>query len=174
MNLYQCYVTGTWWQCDNPVVTVVKDVSIPWNPDSETISISTNSEAGSWEASHVYFNDKDGNIAGAVGIYFDPQIKYAIDMCTYQTPFPATLPTETEKTWTITYNYTEKRVVYYCNGVQVVNFVQSDIACVKSSWREQWERKPTQIKFNSRENASDGYCIISNTGNYTGVIYSGE
>ena len=174
MYLYQCYVTGTWWQCDNPV-TVVKDVLIPWNPDSETITVSTNSEAGFEEEVGVQFFDKQGNRAGSVYIVFNTQIQYKIGFCyTGYTLFPVTLPTKTEKTWTITYNYTERRVVLHCNGVEVVNEVLSD-ACA-SSWstyieyKSIWAREPTQIKFPSYDKASDSYCISSNTGKYNGVI----
>ena len=167
MYLHQCYVTVTWKQCDN-LVPVVRDVKIPWNPDSQTITVTTDSKAGSDAKVGVLFYDKDGNWVGAVWILFDTQIKYVIGWCTDYTPFPITLPTATQKTWTITYNYTERRVVYYCNGVLVLNVVVSDSACTGyRSWRDYW-RKPTQIYFYSSDDASDSYCISSNTGKYNG------
>ena len=169
MYLHQCYVTGTLKQCDNPV-PVVRDVFIPWNPDSDTITVPTDSVAGSGEKVVVRLHDKSGNIAGSLWISFDTQIEYRIGWCTHYTLFPVTLPTATQKTWTFTYNYTEKRVVYVCNGVQVLNFVISDSAC--NNWSTlgefYWSRKPTQIKFHYSDAASDSYCISSNTGNYNG------
>ena len=166
MHLYQCYVAGTLKQCD--LVPVNREVSIPWNPDSENIAVTTDSVAGSREDVVVTFYDKDGNQAGGVWIGFYTQIRYNIGSCTIWTPFPVKLPTETQKTWTITYNYTEQRVVYYCNEVQVVNVVLSDSTCTGDNWRKYiWERKPTQIKFHSRETAaSDSYCISRNPCNY--------
>ena len=97
----------------------------------------------------------------------------------YFTPFSETLPIETEKTWTITYNYMDKRVVLHCNEVQVLNVLLSDIVCAyisldQSKWRNYWENKPTQIKFLSYDTASDTYCMSSNPGKYNGVIDSGE
>ena len=167
MYLHQCYVTVTWKQCDN-LVPVVRDVKIPWNPDSETITVTTDSVASSEKLVGVRFDDKDGDYAGSVFIGFNTQIQYTIGGCTYSyKPFPVTLPTATQKTWTITYNYAERRVVIHCNGVQVVNVVVSDSACTgDSNWKDYWERKPTQIKFWG--SASDSYCISSHPGNYHG------
>ena len=183
MYLYQCYVTGPWWQCDDPV-TVERDVKKAWNPDSHTITISTDSEAVSKEEVNVEFfgsdySDAAGGYAGGVYIGFETEIKYYIEYCTEAyTSFPAALPTETKKTWTITYNYTDKRLVFHCNGVQVLNVVLSS-ECDNSSWRDFWKdyygKKPVHIKFNSwYDTASDTYCISSNHGKYNGVIDSGE
>ena len=175
MHLYQFYVTGMWWQCNTGKVPVVIEESIPWNPDSDNITISTNSVAGSEEEVGVQFYDKDGKVAGGVGIRFFTQIKYWIELCAEYPPIPVTLTTDTQKTWTITYNYTGKRVVLNCNGVEVLNFVLSNSACAKSYWGDYWDRKPTQIKFASLwDSASDSYCISSNTGYYKSVTDSGE
>ena len=169
MYIYQCYVTASWWQCDK-LVTVARDVSIPWNPDKETFTVSTNSVLGSGEEVNVIFIDKDGNKAGtSVVIKFDDRkIRYWIEWCGNGfKPFPTTPTTETQKTWTFTYNYTDKRVVLHCNGVKVLNFVLSESTCIRSTWKSKYEKKPTQIKFNPRwDTASDSYCISSNTGNY--------
>ena len=165
MYLDQCYVTVTRKQCDNPV-TVVRDVKIPWNSDSETITIYTNSEAGSEDSVILVFHDKDGGYArSAVIIDFGTHLRYRITSCSDYTPFPVTIPTETEKTWTITYNYTERRLVVHCNGVQVINVVVSDSACTPGVRRKYWDRKFTQMEFLKSDNASDSYCISSNTGN---------
>ena len=52
--------------------------------------------------------------------------------------------------------------------VQVLNFLLSDSECTQSHWRTYWERKPTQIQFDSSDTASDSYCITGNTGKYYG------
>ena len=159
------YVTGT-------LKDVVKMVTIPWNPDSESITVTTNSEARSEETVSLSFLDENASLyyTGGVFIGFYAQIKYRIRYCNRDdTPFSVTLPTEIEKTWTFTYNYMDKRVVLHCNGVRVVNFVLSDSACDgRSDWREIWEQKITLITFYFKDTASDSYCISSNTGNYKG------
>ena len=147
-----------------------------WNPDSQNITISTNSEAGSREAVGVTFYDTAGAVVGAVVIGFDTEIEYEIGYCsTVGTPFAAALlPVWTEKTWTITYNYTDKRLVLHCNGVQVLNVLLSSV-CDRSVWRTYWGSKPTQINFPLNfDTASDTYCFSSNPGKYNGVIDSGE
>ena len=164
MYLYQFYVTGMWWQCNTGKVPVVIEESIPWNPDSDNITISTNSVAGSGEEVGVMFYDKDGNVVGGVGIRFFKQIKYWIELCANYSPFPVTPTTETQKTWTITYNYTDMRLVLHCNRLEVLNVVLSNSSCALSYWGAYWDRKPTQIKFASYwDTASDSYCISSNT-----------
>ena len=175
MYLYQCYVTVTLKQCDN-LVTAVRNVKIPWNPDSETITVTTESVAGTEELLDVLFYDKDGGKAGAVLIKFYTQIKYMIGWCnSAYTAFPVTLPTSTQKTWIFTYDYAEKRVQMFCNGVQVLSVVLSDSVCTRSIWGEAttkwidyWERKPTQIDFVLKDDASDSYCISSKPGKYNG------
>ena len=177
LYLYQCYVTDPWWQCDP--VRVYKGVKIPWNPECQTITVSTDSEAGSGETVRVYFYDTDGAAAGGLSILVSTEIHFRIGFCsTAFTPFPAALlPTETEKTWTITYNYRYKRVVFHCNGVQVFNVVlysECDNSDYGETWTDYWGSKPTQIQFHSSDSASDTYCFSSNPGKYNGVIDSGE
>ena len=179
MYIYQCYVTDPWKLCDDPV-TVVRKEKIPWNPDSQTITVTTNSEAGSEDQVYVYFFDTDGAEKGDVFIYFGTETQYKIGYCSLDwTSFPATLlPAETKKTWTITYNYME-RLVLHCNGVQVADVVLSS-ACDYSSWEDYWGIKPTQMQFGMdgmdgiTDTASDTYCFSSNPGKYNGVIDSGE
>ena len=146
-----------------------------WNPDSQNITVSTDSKAGSEDQVYVEFFGTNETYTGDVNIYFNKtEIQYWIGGCsTVYTPFPETLPTETEKTWTITYNHTEQTVVLHCNGVQVLNVLLSS-AC-KSDWKDYWGRKPTHIQFDSWfDVASDTYCMSSNPGKYNGVIDSGE
>ena len=125
----------------------------------------------------VEFYDSGVLSAGAVEIYFKTAIKYIIGGCStvYTTFSAALLPAETEKTWTITYNYTEERLVLHCNGVQVADVLLSNSVCDYSDWGDFWGKKPTQMKFDSFfDTASDTYCFSSNPGKYNGVIDSGE
>ena len=152
-----CCVTGT-------LKEVLRDKLMPWNPDSESITVRTYSIAGSNEAVGVYFYDKYSHRTGGVFIFFDTQIWYFIVECmNFYVLFPDTLPTETQKTWEFACNYTEQRVVLHCNGVQVLNFVLSDSECTESNWRDRW-RKSTQLKFSSIDTASNSYCISSKAG----------
>ena len=118
------------------------------------------------------------NLQGVVRIIFDTEIQYYLGYSTMvycstvPTSFTAALPAVTEKTWTITYNYTEQRLVLHCNGVQVLTVVISE--CDNSSWKYVWVMKPTQMRFSSGDDASDTYCFSSNPGKYNGVIDSGE
>ena len=145
------------------MVEVVRDVMIPWDPDSEDINILTNSTAGSEEDKvKVRFHDDSDQRAGAVVIRFYSPIKYQIGWCSPSyTPFPDPPPTETGKTWVISYNPAELRVIILCNGVEVLNVGLSDSVCSGySDWRNTWEqRRPTKIKFLSADTASDQYCL---------------
>ena len=157
--MYLCYVT------DCTLKDVVREEMIPWNPDTQSIKVVTNSTAGSEEQVYVYFYDYDGNYAGTVYIYFDTQIQYTLAGCTSYNIFPVTLPAAPQKTWTITYNTAELRVVLHCNGVQVLNVLISDSVCTgNSDWRDWWEKEPKQIQFYSGDTASDNYCFSGNAG----------
>ena len=156
--MYLCYVTGT-------LQNVVRGTKIQWNPDTQGITVSTDSTVGSGDAVWVNFYDNAGNYAGSVYIYFNTPIQYTLGWCTYNNYFPVSLPAAPDKTWTITYNTAEQRLALYCNRVQVLNFL-SDSECTYSAWRTTWERKTTQIEFLSKDTASDSYCFSSNTGKY--------
>ena len=120
----------------------------------------------------IWFFDKDGIYAGDVQITFYSLIEYSIGWCMFSKPLLFTLPTPTQKTWTLTYNYTERRLVLKRNGVTVVNDVVTVSVCTRWSdnpqYKATWDRKPTQIKFDYDGTASDSYCISSNTGKYNG------
>ena len=141
---------------------------IPWNPDTQSITVSTNREVGSNEVMGMFFFDKDGNSTGGLAISFYTQILYSIGACTYNRSFPDTLPPQTQKTWTITYSTVELRLVIHCNEVQVVNVLLSDSFCTDndSGWREYYgEKETTQMQFTYYlDKAPDRYCISSNPG----------
>ena len=157
--MYLCYLTGTFKD-------VVKGEKIQWNPDTQGITVSTDSTVGSNDAVGVNFYDNDGYQAGGVYIYFRTQTTYGQYGCTYNNIFTA-VPAAPDKTWTITYNTVEQRLALYCNGVQVLNVLLSDSVCTQSNWRTYWERKPTQKQFQSGDTASGSYCF-SNPGKYNG------
>ena len=77
---------------------------IQWNPDTQGITVTTNSTVGSNEWVYVYFYDKNGNYAGAVWIYFSTDIQYNLGLYKNYTPFSVTLsvPVEEQRIWTIT------------------------------------------------------------------------
>ena len=157
--MYLCYVTGT-------LQDVVGGEKIQWTPDTQGITVTTNSTVGSGEMVHVYFYDNAGNLAGIVNIYFTTPIQYRLYWCTSYINFPVSLPAAPDKTWTIEYNTAGKILALYCNGVQALNLLISDSECTQSDWRTVWERKPTQILFHTADTASDSYCFSSNTGKY--------
>ena len=63
------------------MVKVTRDDKIPWNPDSENITITTDSEEGSWEMLRVVFYDDNDELAGDVMIYFSKTLRYNIANC---------------------------------------------------------------------------------------------
>ena len=142
---------------------------IQWNPDTQGITVTTNSTVGSNDEVCVYFYDNAVNYAGSVRIYFKTQIQYGLGWCTSTwNNFPVSLPAAPDKTWTIEYNTAEQRIALHCNGVQALNVLLSDSECTgDSDWRTVWERKPTRLEFyNYVDTASDSYYITGNTGKY--------
>ena len=152
-----------------------RDVFIPWYTPTQGIIVTTDSDAWSSEIAKLQFYDKDGNYAGYVYIIFKDNIRYSLGYCKRFVSF-STLPTEKQKTWIISYDYTKQRVVIHCNEVEVVNVLLSDGECYKeykdttkeykdTTWRNYWEKPTTQIKFSSiADDASDSYCISGNPG----------
>ena len=135
---------------------------LSWDPNSQDIVISTDTDSieGSEEAVTVVFYDDNNEEAGTVYIRFTSPIKYKIGCCTSWTTFPGTPPTDTDKTWRIGYNHTEKSLLLHCNEVEVLNMVISDSACPSNRWVTYWEMYPTQIMFYpSYDTASEQYCL---------------
>ena len=158
------------------MVDVVRDVKIPWDPDSEEITIRTDSVAGSDAEMAVWFYNDASQHVGGVRVYFTSPIKYRLVHCTNGwIQFPVSLPPETDKTWKISYSPAEKRVVYYCNEVEVLNLVLSDSVCDRTDidWKETWEQgEPIQINFpTAHDTASDEYSIMAKIGMYLGKSY---
>ena len=153
IKLSQIIITGT-------MVDVVLNLKVPLDANSKEMTIRTDSVAGSGEAIRMWFYDDNKGKVGIVWIHFMSTIKYKIESCTNNTPFPVSPPTDTDKTWRIGYNLAEKRVLIHCNEVEVLNLVLSDSVCTQNgNWRTWWGRNPTQIKIPFSDNASDQYCL---------------
>ena len=159
--MYLCYVT----YCT--LKEVVKGEKMPWNPDTQSIKVVTDSTVGSRDMLDVEFYDKVNSEAGSLKIAFRTPIKYSLGSCANLADFASVLPAAPDKNWTITYNTTELSVALQCNGKQVLNVMLTDSVCTNSDWRDVWEKEPTQIEFDMFDKASDSYCISGNTGNYT-------
>ena len=144
------YVSGT-------LVDVIKNVDIPWDPDTEDISIRTVGGINSNEYMKVEFLSPLGNTAGGVNVIFTNPVLYWLSYCqSNPIPFLTTLPKET--IWTIKYIHAELRVIFYCNGVEELN-VDLSSDCSYGHWKRVWRTKPVRIKFNSKDTASDGYSL---------------
>ena len=137
---------------------MVRDERIPWDPASESITVTTDSVLGSMEIVNLMFYHY-GTVAGRLDILFDTPIMYRLIYCVGNTvAFPDTLPTEAQKTWIITYNFEQQILVCNCNGVEVLNVLISSSLC-QSGWRTNWGKIPSQIKFYSQDTASDSYSL---------------
>ena len=126
-----------------------------WNPDTQSVSITTNSLPGNPEMMWVDFFDKLNVKVSDIRITFSETIDYYIDGCTTWTTL-STPHTGALQTWTIIYNTAQQNVSVYSNGKEEVN-----MHC-------QWI-KPTQIQFSGIDSASDTYCYSTlSTGNCNG------
>ena len=162
-----CYFAG----CE--LKDVVRGAKIPWNPDTQTITVTTNSAVGSNEFVYMAFYHNDGHYTGGVSIYFSTPIQYSILWCTPYSNFPDTVPAEAQKIWTITYNTKGRSVIIHCNGIQVANVLLSDSVCgYKGSswkWEDYWEMETTLIQmYDDYDTASDKYCVSDYAGKYNG------
>ena len=93
--------------------------------------------------------------------------QYFVRGCTYWTDFPTDLniPSETDKVWTIFLSRTSevRRMVVFCNEVEILNMVMSESNCKYKKWEEQWiQRDVTRIGFSQYDKASDYYRIGEN------------
>ena len=158
--MYLCYVTGT-------LQNVEKGEKIQWDPDTQGITVNTDSEVGKSNLVWMrFFGDADEPAVGMVFIYFSEPMSYQLGSCTSSKDFTDPLPDDPDKTWTIT--YMERSVAIHCNGKQVANvpISEAEAGCTESGWSTYWDRKPTRIQFDMSDNASNSYCFSSITGKY--------
>ena len=110
----------------------------------------------------VWFYDDQSQIsyAGGVILSLSSPPQYMLSWCnTSQTEFPAPLPSETDKVWTIklTRSSGTPSVVIHCNNKEVLNVVLSDSTCSRSDRSDFWSRDVEKISFIVSDEASDFY-----------------
>ena len=137
-------------------------MSITHDLENSPLQIKTDSEDGSKETVIVRFRTDQGDLAGAVLIWFSSPPKILLGKCDNIENFKnfsSTLPSETDKVWTITLSrFSEKkRVFVHCNNEQVLNVLISGTACERSGWETTWSNDVEKIYFDSKDNASDYY-----------------
>ena len=155
---------------------------IQWNPDTQGITVSTDSTVGSNEWVSVYFYDKNGNYAGGVWIYFSTEIQNNLRWYKNYTPFSVTLsvPVEGQRIWTFTYYYTDLSVVIHCNQVEVLNVLLFDSVCTvcpvpvegQRIWTIAYNSVELMVVIHCNEVQSNEYVYFYNQdGNYTESVY---
>ena len=138
---------------------VQRDVDINYDLENFPLQIRTDSVVGSGEEVVMYFNTAGGHYIGGIGLYFNSPPQYWLFLCSSsRTNFPASLPTETDKIWTITLIKTSGiRLIMHCNNKEVVNVLMSDTTCSFSSWSGDWSRDVEKIKFSSKHDTASDY-----------------
>ena len=135
-------------------------MKINFDLENSPVQIKTDSKVGSNEQVYVKFYS-GSSWAGGVVLSFSSPPQYRLFYCiTSLTNFPADLPSETEKVWTITKLRVsgEIRVVVHCNDKEVLNVVLSDTTCSYSRWSERWSKDMDKMYFNPCcDTASDYY-----------------
>ena len=129
--------------------------------ENSPLQIRTDSTEGSKEEVKVYFDTAGEDSAGGVDLYFTSPPQYKLGYCsTSWTNFPTSLPTETDKIWTLTLIRTSGTVGFtiHCNNKEVLNVVLSVTTCSYSDWSRYWSRDVEQMFFSSSwDTASDFY-----------------
>ena len=139
---------------------------IDFDLEKYPLEIKTNSELSElgsedFHLIHVSFKDSNGREAGEVTISFESTPQYYLHYCsTSLINLPTTLPTATDKLWTITLTRTSGiRLQIHCNNVEMVDILISESTCRTSryNWRTYWTRDVAKMKFSSSDKASDYY-----------------
>ena len=153
---------------------VTREVNINYDLENSPLQIRTKSEIGSNEKVRVFFYNAQDEPAGGVILIFSSPPQYKLGWCSTSYNFPTTLPSGTDKVWTITLTRSSgvtPSVVIHCNNKEVLNVVLSDSECYSiSNWRDYWSRNVEKIKFDSYDTASDYYrpgkvmtsCVLEN------------
>ena len=132
-------------------------MKIPWDLETTTLQIKTDSKAGSGEKINVWMFIKDNRYIGGVTVQFTSTIKYWIDYCTSSwSQLLIEPPVDVDKIWTIT--KTETSLIITCNGVEVVNYLFADSSRISECVPRWVGDVVEQIKFSSDyDTASDLY-----------------
>ena len=132
---------------------VTKDVKIAADLQQNKLQIKSSAVEGGMKYVYLLFYGEDGWLAGGFDIWFYSPVKYWISFCESEYyDFSTTLPTDVEKVWSIAKVGTMLNVE--CNGVLVVEFDTSQCDSY-------WEREIKQIEFDSVDDASEHYQIVS-------------
>ena len=105
-----------------------------------------------------YTNQKTD--AGGISIMFSSPPQYQLLNCSVPTNFLEDLPSEKNKTWTITVDKSAGiKMMVYCNKVLVVNALLSNEMCIEnsSSWSKYWSGYIRLVKFVHEDTASTYY-----------------
>ena len=135
-------------------------MKVDYDLENSPLQIRTNSEIGSEGRVDMYFYNPAGDHAGSVSVHLESSPQYDFGWCSSRRNFPTGLPSDTDKTWTISLVRTssEIRIVMLCNEKEVLNVALSDTTCTsESEWKTTWNRDVEQIKFSSYDTASDYY-----------------
>ena len=137
-----------------------RDMKINYDLENSPLQIKAVSVVGNYEKVRVSFFDAQGRQAGGVYLLFTSPPQYGLDWCTFQTKFPNAIPSETDKTWTITLSRILgfRRLVIACNDEEVLNVVISNNTCYRedANWSSYWSRevKEILIQFSPYDTAS--------------------
>ena len=134
------------------------NLKIDYDLENSPLQIKTNSEVGSDEKVKVRYYDDKGGYAGGITLSFKSYPVYDLWTCSSNNGFPAELPTETDKIWTLSLTRTSSvKLVIHCNDKEVVKVVLSDTTCGDPSWSTYWSRDVGKIQFANANTAADYY-----------------
>ena len=122
---------------------VTKNVKIEHDLEVTPLQIITNTKLGETDKVRLFFEN-----IGKITIEFLHR-RFSADLCGYRS-FPANLPVETIKIWTI--SRTKEALTILCNGVEVLNLVYAeyDKYCARN-----WSKSTTKILFLVDDLSSD-------------------
>ncbi|XP_063688709.1 uncharacterized protein LOC134821833 [Bolinopsis microptera] len=127
------------------------------NVDSAVVQFKTDSVLGTKDWITVHFLNKDDEETGQLDLSFYEMMFIKTYGCVQNAEFSATLPSENEKIWTVSFN-DELRLTIDVNGVIVYNFLMSE--CTTDWWNEVWIKGTVSITITSPDSKDivlDGY-----------------
>ncbi|XP_063685481.1 uncharacterized protein LOC134819455 [Bolinopsis microptera] len=125
--------------------------------DSTEVQFKTDSLLGSNDLIYIVFANERWEMTGKLILKFEERMVINPYDCVANPEFSATLPSENEKIWTVSFN-DELRLTIDVNGVIVYNFLMSE--CTVSYWNEVWKKGSVSIDIDtddSKDIILDGY-----------------